>query len=130
VASKKIDDEKDDVKEHEIDEVEDETAQEDGESSRASAAKTVATAIRETAQKYFDAAGMKIDLEAVEDRIRDQPLLSMAIAAGAGFIIGGGLASSPGLALLGLFGRTAARDTVTNAGRQVWQRARTASHSG
>jgi ElaB/YqjD/DUF883 family membrane-anchored ribosome-binding protein len=119
VTSKKTDDERDDAEEN-GDETDD---GEDEESLRASAAKTVTTAIRETAQKYFDAAGMKIDLEVVEDRIRDQPLISMAIAAGAGFIIGGGLATSPGIALLGLFGRTAARDTVANAGRH-WQRAR------
>jgi hypothetical protein len=125
MASKKIDDEKDEIKDHETDEVDVETDDgEDEQSSRASAAKTVTTAIRQTAQKYFDAAGMKIDLEVVEDRIRDQPLISMAIAAGADFIIGGGLTTGPGIALLGLFGRTAARDTVANAGRQVWQRAR------
>jgi ElaB/YqjD/DUF883 family membrane-anchored ribosome-binding protein len=120
VTSKKTDDERDDAEEN-GDETDD---REDEESFRASAAKTVTTALRETAQKYFDAAGMEIDLEVVEERIRDRPLLSMAVAAGTGFIIGGGLATKPGIALLALFGRTAARDTVTNAGRQVWERAR------
>lgn len=120
MTSKKTDDERDDAEEN-GDETDD---REDEESFRASAAKTVTTALRETAQKYFDAAGMEIDLEVVEERIRDRPLLSMAVAAGTGFIIGGGLATKPGIALLALFGRTAARDTVTNAGRQVWERAR------
>jgi hypothetical protein len=92
MASKKGDDDKD-PKEDETNE--DETAEDDEESSRVSAAKTMAAAMRETAQKYLDAAGIKIDLEAVEDKIRDQPLFSMVIAAGAGFIIGGGLTTVP-----------------------------------
>jgi hypothetical protein len=46
--------------------------------------------------------------------IRDKPLRSAAIAAGAGFVIGGGMATRPALALLALFGRKAAKETATN----------------
>lgn len=70
-------------------------------------------ALRDTAQKYIDRTGIKVDLKTVEQRIRDKPLPSAAIAAAAGFIVGGGLITRPGLALVALFGRTAARDTAT-----------------
>jgi len=89
----------------------------------AGAAKTANRAVRDTAQKYLNAAGMKVDLEDIEERLRDRALFSLGIAAGAGFILGGGLATRPGVMLLGLFGRTAARQTATNVGRQVLQKA-------
>jgi hypothetical protein len=91
--------------------------------SVAGAAKTANRAVRDTAQKYLNAAGMKIDLADIEERIRDRALFSVWIAVGIGFILGGGLATRPGVMLLGLFGRTAARQTATNVGRQVFQKA-------
>ena len=73
--------------------------------SAAGAAQTANKAINETARKYLAAAGIKIDLEDIQKRIRDRPLFYLAIAAGAGFVIGGGMATKWGLALLGLVGR-------------------------
>jgi hypothetical protein len=87
--------------------------------SAAGAAKTADRAMKDTAQKYLGAAGIKVDLEDIESKIRDRPLFSLAIAAGAGFAIGGGMATKMGLALLGLFGRKAAAETATNFGRQI-----------
>jgi 1,4-dihydroxy-2-naphthoyl-CoA synthase len=71
-------------------------------------------ALRDTAQKYIDRAGMKVDLKKVEQRIRENPVPSAAIVAVSGFIVGGGLATRPGAALLALLGRGAARETMTN----------------
>jgi ElaB/YqjD/DUF883 family membrane-anchored ribosome-binding protein len=71
-------------------------------------------ALRDTAQKYIDRTGIKVDLNKVEQRIRDKPLPSAAIAAAAGFVIGGGLITRPGMALVALFGRRAARETAAN----------------
>ena len=87
--------------------------------SATGAAKKASRAVKDTAQKYLDLAGVKVDLEATEKRIRDRPCFYLALAAGAGFAIGGGLATKTGVALLGLFGRKAAVDTATNFGRQV-----------
>ena len=72
-------------------------------------------ALRSTAQKYFDRAGMKVDLKKIEQRIYEKPVPSAAIAAVAGFIVGGGLVTRPGGVLLALFGRRAARETMINA---------------
>ena len=47
----------------------------------------------------------------------------LALAAGAGFVIGGGMASKMGIALIGLVGRKAAAETATNLGRQVLRQA-------
>lgn len=47
-------------------------------------------AIRDTAQKYLDRSGIKLDLQQIEKTIREKPLRSAAIAAGAGFVVGGG----------------------------------------
>jgi hypothetical protein len=44
-------------------------------------------ALRDTAKKYIDRTGIKVDLKKVERRIRDKPLPSAAIAAAAGFVI-------------------------------------------
>ena len=41
-------------------------------------------AIRDTAQKYLDRAGVKIDLRQIEKSIREQPVRSAAIAVAAG----------------------------------------------
>jgi ElaB/YqjD/DUF883 family membrane-anchored ribosome-binding protein len=91
--------------------------------SATGAAKKESRAVKDTAQKYLDVAGVKVDLEATEKRMRDRPLLYLALAAGSGFVIGGGLATKTGVALLGLFGRKAAVDTATNFGRQVLRQA-------
>jgi ElaB/YqjD/DUF883 family membrane-anchored ribosome-binding protein len=82
-------------------------------------AKKASRAVKDTARKNLDVAGIKVDLEATEKRIRDRPFLYLALAAGAGFVIGGSLATKAGAALLGLFGRKAAVETATNFGRQV-----------
>src|ERR1700722_18838486 len=71
-------------------------------------------ALRDIAQKYIDRAGMKVDLKKVEQRIRENPFPSTGIAAAAGFVVGGGLVTRPGSALLALFGRRAVRETMTN----------------
>jgi hypothetical protein len=89
--------------------------------SAGGAAKAASRAINDTAQKYLAAAG--IDLEDLQYRIRERPLFYLVIAAGAGFVIGGGLASKMGLMLIGLVGRKAAAETATNLGRQVWRQA-------
>jgi ElaB/YqjD/DUF883 family membrane-anchored ribosome-binding protein len=82
-------------------------------------AKKASRAVKDTARKNLDVAGIKVDLEATEKRIRDRPFLYLALAAGAGFVIGGSLATKAGAALLGLFGRKAAVERATNFGRQV-----------
>ncbi len=71
-------------------------------------------AIRDTAQKYLDRSGIKLDLQQIEKTIREKPLRSAAIAAGAGFVVGGGMVTRLGVATLALFGRQAARETATN----------------
>ena len=76
-------------------------------------------AVKDTVRKYLDVAGIKVDLEATEKRIRERPLFYLGLAAGTGFVIGGGLATKTGAALLGLVGRKAAVETATNFGRQV-----------
>jgi ElaB/YqjD/DUF883 family membrane-anchored ribosome-binding protein len=88
------------------------------------AAKTADRALRDTAQKYLDAAGAKVELKDIEEKISIRPLFYFGIAAAAGFILGGGMAARPGVVLLGLIGRRAARQTATNAGRQLLQKAR------
>jgi ElaB/YqjD/DUF883 family membrane-anchored ribosome-binding protein len=80
----------------------------------AETAKRADDAVRETAQRYVDRTGLKLDLRQVEKLTHDKPLHSAAIAAAIGFIFGGGVATRPGWAILALFGRKAARDTATN----------------
>jgi hypothetical protein len=91
--------------------------------SAAGAAKTANKAIDETARKYLAAAGIKVDLEDFQNRIRERPLFYLAIAASVGFVAGGRMASKWGLALLGLAGRRAAAETATNFGRQMLRQA-------
>ena len=50
----------------------------------------------------------------MDTTIPNQPLAAMAIAAAAGFVVGGGMASRPGLVILALLGRKAARETAAN----------------
>jgi len=71
-------------------------------------------AIVDTAQRYLRRRGVDFDLRQIEKTIREKPLSAAAIAATAGFIVGGGLATRPGLAMLMLFGRMAARETAVN----------------
>jgi ElaB/YqjD/DUF883 family membrane-anchored ribosome-binding protein len=71
-------------------------------------------AIVNTAQRYLNRRGVDFDLRRLEKTIRDKPLSAAAIAATAGFIFGGGLATRPGLAMLMLLGRMAAKETAVN----------------
>src|SRR5258708_7288744 len=85
--------------------------------STSSAAKTADRAdkaIRNTADRYLKRFRMNLDLEQVERWIREKPLSSAGIAAAAGFIVGGGLVTRPGVAILAVLGRSAARDSVRN----------------
>jgi hypothetical protein len=91
--------------------------------SAARAARTANRAMKNTAQKYLGAAGINIDLDDVESKIRERPLFYLAIAAAGGFVIGGGMATKMGLAMLGLFGRKAAAETASNFGRQILRQA-------
>jgi hypothetical protein len=50
----------------------------------------------------------------IEQRIKDEPLKAVAIAAGIGFFTGGGLRSTTARALLVLVGRVATRSMVSN----------------
>ena len=71
-------------------------------------------AMVDTAQRYLNRRGVDFDLRKLEKTIRDKPLSAAALAATAGFIFGGGLATRPGLAMLMLFGRMAAQETAVN----------------
>jgi hypothetical protein len=62
----------------------------------------VDAAFRNMLQSSFDATGIKCDLRQVEDKIVAQPLASYGIAAAAGFIVGGGLATRAGWIMLAL----------------------------
>jgi ElaB/YqjD/DUF883 family membrane-anchored ribosome-binding protein len=89
-----------------------ESEQKTAESSKfgAEAAKKTDSAIRNTAQKYISRTGTK----EVETAIRNKPLAAAALAAAAGFVVGGGMASRPGLVILALLARKAARETAIN----------------
>jgi hypothetical protein len=50
----------------------------------------------------------------IGEYIKEEPLTSLAIASGAGFIVGGGANSRIGLALLGIVGRIALRGAATS----------------
>jgi hypothetical protein len=55
--------------------------------------------------------------------IRHEPVAALAMAAGGGFIVGGGASTRPGFALLAFIGRVAVCEAVTyfvnwNGGRQ------------
>jgi hypothetical protein len=71
-------------------------------------------AIVNTAQRYLERRGVDFDLRQLEKTIREKPLSAAALAATLGFIVGGGLATRPGLAMLILFGRMAAKETAVN----------------
>jgi hypothetical protein len=78
------------------------------------AAKRADNAVRDTARTCLRRFGINLDLEQMERSICDRPLRSAAIAAAAGFIIGGGMATRPAVAILALFVRKAAKETATN----------------
>ena len=82
--------------------------------SAAGAAKKADRAVRDTAQRYLNRVGINFDLQQVEKTICDKPLGSAAIAAAAGFIVGGGMVTRLGYAMLALLGRKAARETAMN----------------
>ena len=50
----------------------------------------------------------------IGEYIKEEPLTSLAIASGVGFIVGGGANSRIGLALLSVVGRIALRGAATN----------------
>ena len=50
----------------------------------------------------------------IGEYIKEEPLTSLAIASGVGFIVGGGANSRIGLAMLGIVGRIALRGVATN----------------
>jgi hypothetical protein len=76
------------------------------------AAKRADHAIRETTTTYLKQVRVDLDFQQIEKSICEKPLTSAGIAAGAGFILGGGMATRPALALLATFGRKAARNTA------------------
>ena len=83
-------------------------------SSIAGAAKQADEALRETAQEYIDRTPFTLDLKQLEAAIRENPMPAAGLAAAAGFVVGGGLASSMGLGLLALIGREVVRQTARN----------------
>jgi ElaB/YqjD/DUF883 family membrane-anchored ribosome-binding protein len=78
------------------------------------ATKRTDNALRDTARTYLRKFGVNLDIVQIENSIRDKPLRSTAIAAAAGFIVGGGMATRPGVAILALFGRKAAEETAAH----------------
>ena len=97
------------------------TGYEDSHPFVAGGAKHANKAINQTFQKYLAAIGL--DLDDVQERIREEPILCMAISAAIGFVAGGGMTSKLGLMLLGLAGRRAATETAANFGHQVLRQA-------
>ena len=87
--------------------------------SAARAATNANNAINETIDKYLAAAGIKIDLNNIQDRVRARPLFYMATMASIGFVVGGGVTSKLGLLLFGIGGRRMGADTATNFGRRI-----------
>jgi ElaB/YqjD/DUF883 family membrane-anchored ribosome-binding protein len=78
----------------------------------ADATKKANNAIRDTAGTYLSKFGVSQDK--LEVAIRERPVPCAAVAAAAGFVLGGGMATRPGLAILALFGRKAAKEVATN----------------
>ena len=72
------------------------------------------TAIKDTAGVYLKKFGVNLDLDQMEKWICENPLRTTMIAAASGYILGGGMATRPGAALLALLGRKAARETATH----------------
>ena len=72
-------------------------------------AKRTKGTVKDTAQQYLDIARTRLDLEEIKETIRDRPYHSLVIAASAGFLFGGGFATTPGIVLLSPFRRKAVR---------------------
>jgi ElaB/YqjD/DUF883 family membrane-anchored ribosome-binding protein len=68
----------------------------------------------DTAQRYLKRRGVDFDVRQLEKTIREKPVTAAALAATVGFIVGGGLATRPGTAMLVLLGRMAARETAVD----------------
>src|SRR5258707_13698060 len=83
----------------------------------ADATKKANNAIRDTAGTYLSKFGVSQDK--IEVAIRERPVPCAAIAAAAGFVLGGGMATRPGLAILSLFGRKA-RKRSQRTSRSAW----------
>jgi hypothetical protein len=83
------------------------------------------TAIKDTAEVYLKKFGVNLDLDQMEKWICDNPLRTTMIAAASGYILGGGMATRPGVAILALLGRKAAKETATQlVGGRISSRAR------
>jgi len=52
--------------------------------------------------------------ESLDDYVRESPLTALAVAAAAGFLVGGGFKNSLGLAMLGLVGRIAIQSAASS----------------
>ena len=53
-------------------------------------------------------------MRSLEENIVGKPLVAAGIAAAGGFVLGGGMATALGRAMLSLVGRKAVRDTASN----------------
>ena len=76
-------------------------------------------AIRTTAQQYLDRTHIQLDLSQEENFIRSKPLQSVAVAAGIGFILGGGVTTRLGIVLFGMVGNRVFRVTAFNLARDI-----------
>jgi hypothetical protein len=65
----------------------------------------------EWSSRHSDAESLP---EIVSKKIVEQPFIALAIAAGMGFLVGGGLRTKAGWGLMLLGGRLAAREMVSN----------------
>ena len=54
------------------------------------------------------------DQRTLVELVQDQPIACLAVAAAAGFVLGGGMRRANGLALLALIGQMAMRDALVN----------------
>jgi len=80
--------------------------------ARTSLAEKAWTAIRAATQRLLEDRGVKLNL--AEGYIRDKPLVSTAIAAASGFVVGGGLTTRPGVALFFLLSRRMVSEIASN----------------
>jgi hypothetical protein len=71
-------------------------------------------AIKDTAGVYLKKFGVKLDLDQMEKWICENPLCTTMIAAASSYILGGGMATRPGAAILALLGRKAAKETAAH----------------
>jgi hypothetical protein len=71
-------------------------------------------AIKDTVRTYLSNFGINLDPEEIEKSIRDNPLPFAAIAAAAGFIVGGGITTRPVTEIFALFSGRVAKATAAN----------------